>query len=55
MRYLITTNVTAPFLTAWFDAENHFNSDVGMIVYDLANHEFTTDGKTWSAIEIDHL
>ena len=56
MQYLITTNETdKPFLTDWFDAENNFNSDVQMIVYDLVNLVFTTDGKTWKPIDIDHL
>jgi hypothetical protein len=55
MRYLITTKVKLPFLTAWFDTENHFNPDVGMVVYDLCKNEFTTDGKTWQKLEVDHL
>jgi len=56
MRYLITTKeVKSPFLTDWFDPENHFNPDVEMIVYDLYNYEFTTDGKIWHKIEVDHL
>jgi len=54
MRYLITTKeVKSPFLTEWFDPENHFNTD--MVVYDLCKNEFTTDGKTRHKIEIDHL
>ena len=55
MRYLITTNIYKPFLTNWFDAENHFNERVGMVVYDLFGKMFTTDGKTWIDIGIDHL
>jgi hypothetical protein len=55
MRYLITTNCGKPFLTEWFDPENHFNADVDMVAYDLCKNEFTTDGKTWHKIEIDHL
>ena len=56
MRYLITTKeVKSPFLTDWFDSENNFNSDVEMIVYDLYKNEFTTDGKIWHKIEVDHL
>ena len=55
MRYLITTNAQPPFLTGWFYAENNFNPEVGMIVYDLYKNKFTTDGKTWQNIEIDHL
>lgn len=56
MRYLITTkDVKSPFLTEWFNADNHFNKDVDMIVYDLLNHVFTIDGKTWWVIDSDHL
>lgn len=56
MRYLITTKeVKAPFLTEWFDAENHFNPEIEMIVYDLAECKFTTDGKVWQDIEINNL
>jgi hypothetical protein len=56
MQYLITTKETdKPFLTDWFDAENNFNPNIEMIVYDLVNLVFTTDGKTWKPINIDHL
>ena len=54
MRYLITTKESqSPFLTKWFDLENHFNKD--MIVYDLLENKYTTDGKKWQNIEVDHL
>jgi len=55
MRYLITTKDYSPFLTKWFDAENNFNADLEMIVYDLVENKYTTDGKKWHEIEIDHL
>lgn len=55
MRYLITCNIQPPALTAWFDPENHFNESVGMVVYDLQMNRYTTDGKTWNDIVIDHL
>ena len=55
MRYLITTKNNTPFLTNWFEPENHFNSDDGMIVYDLKLEEYTTDGVNWYEIEIDRL
>jgi hypothetical protein len=59
MRYLITTNIlmsgTAPFLTNYFDAENNFNSEIEMVVYNLYLNKYTTDGKNWYEIEIDHL
>ena len=56
MRYLITTKeVNSPFLTKWFKPENHFNQDIEMIVYDLVECKFTTDGNTWHDIETDHL
>jgi hypothetical protein len=55
MRYLITTTDNKPFLTKWFEFENHFNISLGMKVYDLALNKFTIDGETWVDIEIDHL
>ena len=56
MRYLITTKeVITPFLTDWFEPENHFNPDIEMIAYDLVESKFTTDGKNWHDITIDHL
>lgn len=55
MRYLVTTKNKSPFFTNWFEPENHFNPDVEMVVYDLVELKFTTDGKTWEDIEIDHL
>lgn len=54
MRYLITfTDGTTPFLTKWFDRENHFTEN--MIVYDLEFNQYTTNGVDWLQIEEDHL
>lgn len=53
MRYLITTIEETPFLTEWFEPENHFSE--GMVVYDLYKNKYMTDGKTWLTIEYDHL
>jgi hypothetical protein len=55
MRYLITTKCAFPFLTDRFDAKNNFNGEVGMVVYDLLERKFTTDGNVWHDIEIDEL
>ncbi len=55
MQYLITTKDNPPFLTKWFDAENNFNSELGMVVYDLINNKYTTNGIDWADIEFDHL
>jgi hypothetical protein len=56
VRYLVTTKDTySPFLTEWFDMKNHFNHDIDMIVYDLLEKIYTTDGKEWHNIEIDML
>ena len=56
MRYLIITKeVASPFLTEWFEPENHFNPDIEMIVYDLVEFKFTTDGKVWRNIKVDQL
>jgi hypothetical protein len=55
MIYLITTKDSPPFLTNWFDAENNFNADLEMVVYDLENCIWTDNGLIWQDIEIDHL
>lgn len=58
MRYLITTTNAEnnePFKTNYYDYENNFDELLGMIVYDLFNDKYTTDGKKWKPIEIDHL
>lgn len=56
MRYLVTTLHTyEPFLTEWFDCENNFDVELGMVVYDLHNAMYTKDGKTWADIKIDSL
>jgi hypothetical protein len=53
--FLVTTTDKPPFITNWFDAENHFNAHQGMIVYDLLTREYTTDGVIWMEITVDHL
>lgn len=60
MKYLViaTNPITGEqeaFYTNWFDAENHFNPDVGMVVVDLTSHLVTFDGDTWQDVEEDHL
>ena len=55
MRYLVTTLDQPPFLTKWYQFENHFVEGVGMIIYDLADKTFTKDGTTWEPIEFDRL
>lgn len=45
MRYLVTTNCYEPFFTEWFDPENHFNKDAEMVVFDLQEKKYTTNGK----------
>lgn len=55
MRYLIATKGFSPFLSKWFEPENHFNQELEMIVYDLVECKFTTDGIVWQEIPIDTL
>lgn len=42
-----------PFLTNWFDYLNHFTE--GMVVYNLINQTYTTDGITWLELSVDNL
>jgi len=56
MRYLITYhNGETPFLTNYFDPENHWNDKLDMVVYDLATNQYMEDGWRWKIIEEDHL
>lgn len=56
MRYLITTLESyEPFLTDYFDSENHFNMDLGMVVFDLKLKRYTNDGVIWHDLQVDHL
>lgn len=52
MRYLILYN-NESFFTNWFLAENNY--ETGMIVFDLTNSKFTSDGENWKEIETDNL
>lgn len=56
MRYLITCNDGSfdPFLTKWFVPENNFDDGVGMVVFDLYKFTYTTNGKDWQPIKVDH-
>lgn len=54
-RYLVTTKGDEPFFTQFFTPENHFVTDVGMVVYDLVGRLYTDDGEEWFPIEVDHL
>ena len=43
MKYLVTyieNGIQKAFYTNWFDVENNFNSEVGMVVFDLVNHKY---------------
>ena len=55
MRYLVTVENLPPFLTNWFDYDSHWRDGIGMMVYDIYNQTYTTDGKIWSEIEKDQL
>jgi len=55
MRYLVTFLEQEPFLTKWFDAENNFNHELGMVVFDLQEWTYTKDGIIWDEIPEDHL
>jgi hypothetical protein len=55
-RYLVTiTDTKESFFTNFYLHENHFNKDVGMVIYDLENGLETRDGVTWTKVPIDHL
>ena len=49
MRYLVQPQDEPPLFTEWFTVENCYAE--GMIVYDLSNNLYTTDGKRWEEID----
>ena len=51
MQYLVTTTNGEPFTSKWFDVENNFNAEIGMVVYDLIDFCYTKDGKNWLPME----
>jgi len=55
MRYLIIfhNHEHEPFITKWYSFENNYTE--GMTVFDLEFNQWTSDGKTWKEITIDHL
>lgn len=58
MRYLVTyseNGLRKAFYTDWFDVDNNFNSEVDMIVFDLARHKYMVNSVGWTDIEEDHL
>ena len=54
MRYLIITNIQAPFITDYFDFENQYNYEIGMIVFDLKEMKYIDGAGIWYEIEEDH-
>ena len=54
-RYFVTCDTQEPFVTDYFDKENMFNPEVGMVVYDLHSLKYTDDGDNWKDVQIDHL
>ena len=58
MKYLVTyieNGIPKAFYTNWFDIENNFNSEVGMVVFDLSNHKYMVNSLGWTDIQVDHL
>jgi hypothetical protein len=53
MKYLIYFPESEPFFTKCFDAENHFVD--GMVVFNVHQYVYTTDGTTWLPIEAAYL
>jgi len=53
MKYLIYIPGMHPFFTNVFDAENYFVD--GMIVFNVHQYLYTTDGTTWLRIVEDKL
>lgn len=54
-RYLITMDGEEPFTTEWYDFQNNYRADLNMIVYDLHNNLYSTNGIDYKELENDHL
>ena len=54
MRYIIILKNNRPFYTNWFDTENHWSTEIIMVI-DLNLGVFTVDGEHWEEVEEDHL
>lgn len=52
-RYLIVPAFGVPFLTIWYDYDQHYEQ--GMKVFDFRTMMFTSDGITWNQISRDQL
>lgn len=58
MKYLVTyieNGMKKAFYTNWFDFENNFNPEAGMVVFDLVNHKYIVNSLGWNDIDEDHL
>jgi len=60
-KFLITTlDGEEPFFTDYFNAENHFNPDIGMTIYNLIAGTYTTWCVTpnwlrlWASVPVRH-
>ena len=54
MRYLVIIDGDKPYLTRWFDYENHWCDKITMVC-DIPNYKYTVDGKNWHPIIFDQL
>lgn len=58
MQYLVTyveNGVHKAWYSKWFDVDNNFNEEIGMIVYDLWNDKYMSKAGYWNTIVYDHL
>ena len=53
--YIIFKPGDAPFMTKWYQFENHWEPDTGMMVIYLPYRKYTVDGVSWHELESDHL
>ena len=53
MKYLVMHPDYSPFLTNWFDYQNHYIEK--MVIYNLINQTYSRDGITWLELSIDNL
>ena len=53
MEYLLIYPNNKPFISVYYDYENHYVD--GMLVFNLTNRTYSSDGINLKEIEADHL
>jgi hypothetical protein len=53
--YIVIQPGEKPFTTKWYQFENHWTPNIGMMVIYLPHQVYTVDGVNWYKLESDEL